>query len=133
MGMMRMLMRMLVLVIMFVVVRMAVLLVRMRMGVRRRKAMVMIMVMRMVLMRMPAASMVMVVSMMMVAKGSHANKIDRQAKTAHDEELGQPLGLPALDDPFKCLDHDLHADKHQEDAIRKPAQRLDLAEAVREA
>lgn len=57
------------------------------------------------------APMAMPVPMMMVAKRRHAHKVDQQAETADNEELCQPLRLPAFENPFAGLDHNLYANE----------------------
>lgn len=72
-------------------------------------------------------------AVVMVTKRGHANEVHRQTEAAHNEQLSEPLGLPALDDPLHGLYHNFNADEHQKNAIRKAAERLDLSEAIREA
>ena len=53
----------------------------------------------------------MIMAMMVVAKRSHSYQVDKQPHRAHDEELCQPLRLPALNDPLEGLEHDLDANQ----------------------
>lgn len=56
-----------------------------------------------------------VMSVMMMAKSCHANKIHRQAKAADNEQLGKPLGFPTFKNALESLDHDFYANESVRD------------------
>lgn len=96
---------------MIVLVRMDTLLIRRATRVRMRVRMRMGVLVGVVRVTSTAAPMAMPVAMMVMAKRRHADKVHQQAEAADNKELRQPLRLPALEDPFAGLDHDLHANE----------------------
>lgn len=52
-----------------------------------------------------------IMTVMMMAKSCHADKIYCQTQTADNEQLREPLGFPAFENPFKGFYHDFHANK----------------------
>jgi len=78
-------------------------------------------------------SVAVVMAMVMVPKSGHANQIHQQAHGTNHKQLSQPLGFSALHHPLDRLEHNLHADQNQKHTVGETAQRLDLAEPVRES
>lgn len=58
-----------------------------------------------------AVAVAMIMAVMMMAKSCHTNEVHCQTQAADNKQLGEPLGFPAFENPFKGFYHDFHANE----------------------
>ena len=67
----------------------------------------------------------------MIVEERKPNHVHEQSKDTHDQQFVDVTKLPSFQHTFDRLPCELHADKHEEDAITKAGKGVQLAPAVR--